>query len=202
MKPGFFHRRRLVVSAAALCMSIAFIRGDASAESAGECKGLLACTRETPVSSLHFGLWAFGNDLRRTLLEAHVFKPTTRLQGSVSSTPDAEVLKLIVIDSVLKCDQLARLLTNYIGHWESTAETYASEEDIRSWTNVEADAHTSRWACLNVATYVAPSNFGGVSRQDLLELCAGIRIEVIPLEKPETKAFSKPCAIPLNNWQP
>ena len=203
MEPGFSLRSRLIVSAAILCLSIAFIGGNAGAESAGDCKkGLLACARETPVSSLHFGLWTFGNELRSALLEGNVFKPTTRIRSKIGSTEYAEILGIVVIDSGLKCDELARFLTNYIGHWNRMATIFPSEEDIRNWMSTEADARTNRDACFKVATYAVPSDLNHVSDKDLFELCTAIRIQIVPVENPETKAFSKPCVAPLNNWQP
>jgi hypothetical protein len=53
-----------------------------------------------------------------------------------------------------------------------------------------------------MASYIVPPNFGKISDQDLLELCTAIRVQVLPIENPEKKAFSKPCVVPLHNWQP
>ena len=191
------------VMTAALCTWTAFMQDRASAESAGHCKGgLLACARQTPVSSLDFGLWTFGNELRSALLQGHVFKPGAGIWSHIGSTVDTEVLQIVVIDSGLKCDDLVRLLTNYIGHWGRMASIFLNEADIRSWTSAEADAQTSRQACRSIAGYVTPPDFGHISDQDLSELCAAIRIQILPVENPETKAFSKPCVVPLSNWRP
>jgi hypothetical protein len=192
---------KFAVASIVFCAWAILFQENATAESAEHCKeGLFACARQTPMSSLHFGLWIFGNELRNALMEGQIFNPQTRIRSRIGTPEGIDTLQIVVIDSGLKCQELVRFLTNYIGHWGRMETIYPSEENVRTWTSEGADAHIVRSACVKVAGYVAPPDFGDISDRDLSELCTAIKIQILPIEKPETKAFSKACVVPLNDW--